>query len=436
MLQIFSQRHLMLANETVYKEWEDIMERAVTTASSLEAEEDSVNGERQIQALVDKKKVIISETSIKSDLMLDDADGTDCLPTANIFAEMERIGLHHGINLVALWHLKRPGKGFSGRVTPLFPTMMIQALEDMGEDSAAPSDSHSTNIISQSSSSKPQKKKSRRKQRKDCGPTKPVTDEARVSTPSYDLPQSGEDSMQLSELMNLCTSLQEKVFDLEKANTAQAKEIASLKKRVNQLEKRRTLRTPGHKRLRNVGSTSRVESSNDVSLSDQEDASKQGRKINDLDADAEVTLVDETQEMNEENLMFNTGVLEEQEIEFEKVIEEPVVSVTTTTKSIPVSAADPVTTAGEVVTTASASVEIPDELSLAQTLIEIKTAKPQPVTTVVTTVTSVRPRAKGIIFHDQEEQVPASIKTFSSSQSQLPQVKDKAKGRRSQYSFD
>ncbi|GJY13450.1 hypothetical protein Tco_0382759 [Tanacetum coccineum] len=89
--------------------------------------------------------------------------------------------------------------------------------------------------------------------------------------------------------------LQDKVFDLEKAKTSQAKEITSLKKRVKQLEKRRKLRTLGFKRLRKVGSTSRVESSND------------------------------TQEMNDDNLMFDTVVLEEQEIEFEKVVEEPVV---------------------------------------------------------------------------------------------------------------
>ncbi|GJR18089.1 hypothetical protein Tco_0966616 [Tanacetum coccineum] len=190
--------------------------------------------------------------------------------------------------------------------------------------------------------------------------------------------------MQLSELMNLCTSLQEKVLDLEKAKTAQAKEITSLKKRVKQLEKRRKSRPLGLIRL------------------------KKGRKIKDLDADAEVTLVNKTQEMNDDNLMFDTDVLKEQEIEFEKVVEEPVVSVATTTKSIPVSAAEVVTTA---------SVEIPNELTLSQNLIEIKTVKPKPVTTAVTTVTSVRPRAKGIIFHDQEEQVPASTKTFSSSQS-------------------
>ncbi|GJU67605.1 hypothetical protein Tco_1253864 [Tanacetum coccineum] len=126
--------------------------------------------------------------------------------------------------------------------------------------------------------------------------------------------------------------------------------------------------------------------------------------------------------MNDENLMFDTGVLEEQEIKFEKVVAEPVVSVATTTKSIPVSAA-------EVVTTASSSFEIPDEFTLSQTLIKIKTAKPKPVTTAATTVTSVRPRAKGIIFHDQEEQVLTSTKTFSSSQSQLLQVKDKGKGK-------
>ncbi|GJU77419.1 putative ribonuclease H-like domain-containing protein [Tanacetum coccineum] len=40
-----------------------------------------------------------------------------------------------------------------------------------------------------------------------------------------------------------------------------------------------------------------------------------------------------------------------------------------------------------------------------------------------------RLKIKGIIFHDQEEHIHASTKTFSSSQSQLPQVKDKGKGK-------
>ncbi|GKC37509.1 reverse transcriptase domain-containing protein [Tanacetum coccineum] len=203
----------------------------------------------------------------------------------------------------------------------------------MGADSATPTDSHSIPIITQPSSLKPQKKKSRRKQRKDSAPTEPTTEE---------------------------TTLEEHVstpsYDPPPSgeDKMQEKEVKNFK-------------------------------------------AKKGRKIKDLDADAEVTLVDETKEMNNDNLMFDTDVLEEQGFEFEKVVEEPVVSVATTTKSIPVSAA-------KVVTTDSASVEIPDELTLAQTLIEIKTAKPKPVTTAAITVTFVRPRAKGIIFHDQEEQ--------------------------------
>ncbi|GJY97580.1 hypothetical protein Tco_0514490 [Tanacetum coccineum] len=139
--------------------------------------------------------------------------------------------------------------------------MMVQALEDMGEDSAAPTDSHSTPIITQPSSSKAQKKKSRRKQRKDIGPTEPIpdvaTNEEPTSTPSCDPPQS------------------------EEAKTAQAKEIASLKKRVQQLEKRRKSRTLGLKRLR------------------------KGRKIANLDADTKVTLIDETQERFDEEMLFD-----------------------------------------------------------------------------------------------------------------------------------
>ncbi|GJR43070.1 hypothetical protein Tco_1311173 [Tanacetum coccineum] len=75
-----------------------------------------------------------------------------------------------------------------------------------------------------------------------------------------------------------------------------------------------------------------------------------------------------------------------------------------------VSAADPVTTAGEVVTTSSTTT-IVDELTLAQTLIEIKAAKPKAITTFAITITTVvastRPKAKRIVFHDQEEQASA-----------------------------
>ncbi|GJS52449.1 hypothetical protein Tco_0625811 [Tanacetum coccineum] len=52
----------------------------------------TVNGEVQLQALVDKKNVIITESTIRRDLQLEDPEGTECLPTATIFEELTRMG--------------------------------------------------------------------------------------------------------------------------------------------------------------------------------------------------------------------------------------------------------------------------------------------------------------------------------------------------------
>ncbi|GKB65056.1 hypothetical protein Tco_0921242 [Tanacetum coccineum] len=80
-----------------------------------------------------------------------------------------------------------------------------------------------------------------------------------------------------------------KVLDLEKIKTTQANEIASLKRRVKKLEQKKRSRTHGLKRLYKVGLTARVESSRDEDLDD--DASKQGRRINAIDADEDITLL-------------------------------------------------------------------------------------------------------------------------------------------------
>ncbi|GJW74297.1 hypothetical protein Tco_0133667 [Tanacetum coccineum] len=199
-LNVSSIRYALTVNPTIYT---TCIEQFWSTAKVK-----TVNRECQIQAVVDKKKVIITETSIRSDLKLEDAEGTDCLPTTTIFAELERMGT-------------------KTTASNEFSSTMASAIispEDIGKDSTGPTDSHSTPIITQPSSSKPQKKQSKRNR-------------GRI-----------------------------KVLDLKKVKSSQAKEIASLKKRVKQLEKRKKSRTLGLKRLRKVGSASRVESSNDVSL--------------------------------------------------------------------------------------------------------------------------------------------------------------------------
>ncbi|GKC42472.1 hypothetical protein Tco_1060194 [Tanacetum coccineum] len=45
----------------------------------------TINGEVQLQALVDGKKIIITESIVRKDLQLKDAEGVDCLPNATIF---------------------------------------------------------------------------------------------------------------------------------------------------------------------------------------------------------------------------------------------------------------------------------------------------------------------------------------------------------------
>nr|GFD17522.1 hypothetical protein [Tanacetum cinerariifolium] len=69
--------------------------------------------------------------------------------------------------------------------------------------------------------------------------------------------------LKLTELIELCTKLQQRVFDFEITKTTQALEIESLKRIVKKLEMRKRSRTPGLKRLYKVGLSTRLKSSED-----------------------------------------------------------------------------------------------------------------------------------------------------------------------------
>ncbi|GJV16369.1 hypothetical protein Tco_1361692 [Tanacetum coccineum] len=123
--------------------------------------------------------------------------------------------------------------------------------------------------------------------------------------------QSDEDSFKLKELMELCTTLQSRVLDLEKTKTTQQNEIDSLKMRVKKLEKKRSSRTHKLKRLYKVGLTTRVESFSDEKDLGK-DASKQGRRINAIDADEDITLINVQDDDNNE--MFDVDTLNDDEV--------------------------------------------------------------------------------------------------------------------------
>ncbi|GKD51402.1 hypothetical protein Tco_1280378 [Tanacetum coccineum] len=202
-LNASSIRYALTVNPTIYT---SCIKQFWATAKAK-----TVNKEVHIQALVDGKKVIVTETSARRTLQLKDAEGTECLPNATIFVELERIGakttawnefsitmasaiiclatsqrfnffkymfdnmmknLECGVKFLmyprivqvfldkqvegmtkhkeiyvtpshtkkVFANMKREGKGIFGRVTPLFETMMVQALEELGEGSKIPTD--------------------------------------------------------------------------------------------------------------------------------------------------------------------------------------------------------------------------------------------------------------------------------------------------------
>ncbi|GJX63897.1 hypothetical protein Tco_0296797 [Tanacetum coccineum] len=85
----------------------------------------------------------------------------------------------------------------------------------------------------------------------------------------------------------------------EKTKTTQQNEIDCLKRRVNKLEKKDRSRTHKLKRLYKVGLTTSVESSGDEEDLG-EDASKQGRRVNAIDVDEDITLVNVQDDVDNE----------------------------------------------------------------------------------------------------------------------------------------
>nr|GEU38623.1 putative ribonuclease H-like domain-containing protein [Tanacetum cinerariifolium] len=216
------------------------------------------NDAMKLQALIDRKKVIILEDTIRQALRLDDADGIDCLPNKEIFAELARMryekpGLS-GMNLVLLWLL----------LSSVLPQDDTELEEDEDNEVSAaltpPSPTPAT-------TSPPQQ---------ECIPLPPQAQSARPSSPPQQQPTQtagiSESSMTLlNKLMKTCATLTQQLANLEQDKVAQALEIVKLKQRVRKLEKKRRTKHSWLKRLRKVGIAQRVESSNDTVMEDQED---------------------------------------------------------------------------------------------------------------------------------------------------------------------
>ncbi|GKC32117.1 hypothetical protein Tco_1039411 [Tanacetum coccineum] len=227
----------------------------------------TINREVQLHALVDGKKIIVTEASVRRDLQLTDEEGVDCLPNYTIFEQLAFIGPK-----TTAWN------EFSSTMAS---AIIYEAVHKELGDSLVRAATTASSLEAEQDS---------------CNITKTQTKATPNESSSLGTTSGGgrdEDSLKLNELMELRTNLQTRVLDLEKIKTTQHNEIDSLKRRVKKLDKKRCSRTHKLKKLYKVGLTTRVESSSDKEDLG-EDASKQGRRINAIDADEDITLTTAT----------------------------------------------------------------------------------------------------------------------------------------------
>nr|GEY81658.1 hypothetical protein [Tanacetum cinerariifolium] len=153
--------------------------------------------------------------------------------------------------------MSQVGKCFSGVETPLFE-------EDVAHDDILSPPSHEIPSPSQEQSLPPQQPQS--------SPQAP--------------PQSADFPTHVQQVLDVCSALTRRVENLEHDNAAQKLEIIKLHARVKRLEKANKVKSSKLRRLRKVGASKRVESSDDM-----EDVFNQGRMIDDLDKDEGIELV-------------------------------------------------------------------------------------------------------------------------------------------------
>nr|GEW02410.1 hypothetical protein [Tanacetum cinerariifolium] len=211
----------------------------------------------RLQALIDRKKVIITEDTVRQALRLDDVESIDFLPNEEILTEFARMCYEKPSTKLTFYKAFFRCNGSS-----LF-ILYFNAANDTGnivandvndvvaEDVPEPTP---PSPIPTTTPSPPQELPSTSQ----IVPTPPPSPIAQPSSPPQQQQQQPSQPTTISmDLLN---------------------------------KKKRKLTVSGLKRLWKVGTTQRVKSSADTVMDDQEDASKQGGIIADLDADKDVTL--------------------------------------------------------------------------------------------------------------------------------------------------
>nr|GEV04197.1 hypothetical protein [Tanacetum cinerariifolium] len=284
-----------------------------------------VNDVIRLQALVDKKKVVVTEATIRDALLLDDAEGVECLLNEEIFTELAIMGyekpstkltfykaffssqwkfLIHTIlqcmsakrtswnefsSLMAsafmclssgdlsthttkytsaaltqkvFANMIRVSKGFSRVETSLFEGMLVaQEVKERDAD---------VNVEYVNTGDAAEGDVSAANDEVPTADEEPFIPSPTPPQPSHDIPSTSQ--------------------------IAQALKITRLKRRVKKLERRNKVKVLKLRRLQKVGTAQRIDTSDDTVM---DDVSNQGRMISDMDADADVVL-EEAKEIDDD----------------------------------------------------------------------------------------------------------------------------------------
>nr|GEV80558.1 xylulose kinase-1 [Tanacetum cinerariifolium] len=233
----------------------------------------TVNGVIRFQALVDKKKVVVTEATIREALRLDNAEGdlsthttkyTSPALTQKVFANMQRVR-----------------KGFSRVETTLFVGMLVEQQVAAEGDAEVHGEDVNAGDTTEG----------------DVQPTPPQSPQVQPPSPQPQPQQDAGIPMNLlQEVMDSCIALTRRVEHLEFNKVAQALKITKLKRRVKKLERRNKVRVLKLRRLQKVGTSQRVETSDETLM---DDVSNQGRMIAEMDQDADVVLEDDKEVADE-----------------------------------------------------------------------------------------------------------------------------------------
>nr|GEY75883.1 hypothetical protein [Tanacetum cinerariifolium] len=358
-----------------------------------------VNDVTRLQALVDKKRVIITEAIIRDALRLDDAEGIDCLPNEEIFTELARMGYEKSSNKLTFY------KAFFSTVICLskgrkfnfskyifdslvrnvdsstkfyiylrFLQLMIRAQVD---DLSSHTTKHSSPVLTQKVFA------NMRRVGKGCSRVEIPLFKSMVVAHQVDEGDAevNIDNVSTAGVVNEgATSVTDDVVPaaVDKPSipsptpptqTPQpTQDIPFTSQMVKKLEGRNKLKVSKLRRLKKVGTAQRVDTSDDTVM---DNVSKQGRIIADMDADVDVTLKDIAKDVavNAE-IEESIDVLSMQDDEVEPFELQEVAEVVTNAKLIT-----------EVVTAASATIVV---------------AAPQLTTAVAPTLTTAPSAARRI----------------------------------------